>query len=83
MNEILIQTNIKKTSFETIVQDLIDKNIVTKNINRQYEYIGYTKKFDLSFYEEIRKQKLHELNLMVEYTRQEEKDRMKFLCNYL
>ena len=83
MKDILLETNIRRGSFETIVQDLIDQWIVRKNDDRKYEYIWYNKSFDSDFYDKIRAQKLEELDLMVKYTQEADSSKMRFLCDYL
>lgn len=83
MKDLLLETNLKKSVFDTIIQDFIDQWIVLKNDERKYEYIWYNKVFDTDFYDKIREQKLEELDLMVRYTQVEDSSKMQFLCNYL
>ncbi|MFW6275866.1 MAG: hypothetical protein ACOC2M_04455, partial [bacterium] len=79
--QIIKATNLKPTQVRVIKADLIEQGIV-KEVNKKIEYQYNAPELNTQTFDELRKQKLTELNSMLEYVNSDS-SRMKFLCDYL
>jgi ATP-dependent DNA helicase RecQ len=79
--QIIKATNLKPTQVRVIKADLIEQGIV-KEVNKKIEYQYNAPELNTKTFDELRKQKLAELNSMLEYVNSDS-SRMKFLCDYL
>lgn len=83
--QIMKVTNLKQTQVRVIKADLIEQGIIKEVLygrSKKYEYQFDAPELDAKSFEELRKQKLIELNSMIEYVNLTT-SRMKFLCDYL
>ena len=83
--QLMKQTNLKQRQVRVIKADLIDQGIikeVTYGKSKKYEFQFNAPELDTKVFNELREQKLNELNSMIEYVYLET-PRMEFLCNYL
>jgi ATP-dependent DNA helicase RecQ len=83
--QIMKQTNLKQTQVRVIKADLIDQGIVKEvkfGGSKKYEYQFNAPELNTKVFDEIREQKLKELDAMVDYVNITT-SRMEFLCNYL
>ena len=79
--QIMKATNLKQTQVRVIKADLIEQGIV-KEVNKKLEYQYNAPELNTKAFDELREQKLTELNSMIEYVNTKS-SRMKFLCDYL
>ncbi len=79
--QIIKATNLKSTQVKVIKADLIEQGIV-KEVNKKFEYQYNAPELNTKAFDELREQKLTELNSMLEYVNTKS-PRMKFLCDYL
>jgi ATP-dependent DNA helicase RecQ len=79
--QIIKATNLKSTQIKVIKSDLIEQGII-KEVNKKYEYQYNAPLLNTKAFDELREQKLKELNSMIEYINLKS-SRMKFLCDYL
>ncbi len=85
LQQLCIRTNSKQTQINVILNDLMDQKIIHKvdyNRLKKYELNPDRPELDLSKYEELRQDKLGELNHIVDYVHTT-KPRMEYLCKYL
>jgi len=78
-------TNLKQTQVRVIKADLIEQGIIKEVLygrSKKYEYQFNAPDLNTKSFEELRNQKLKELNAMLEYVNLTT-SRMKFLCDYL
>ncbi len=83
--QIMKATNLKQTQVRVIKADLIEQGIIKEVLygkNKKYEYQFDAPELNTKPFEELRAQKLKELNSMIEYVNLTT-SRMKFLCDYL
>ncbi len=83
--ELIKKTNLKQNQVRVIKSDLIDQKIireVTNGQSKKLEYVINAPKLDTNAFEELRKNKLKDLEKMIEYV-ETSQSRMKFLCDYL
>jgi len=83
--QIMKATNLKQTQVRVIKADLIDQGIIKEVFygrSKKYEYQFDAPELNTKPFEELRQQKLKELNSMIEYVNLTT-SRMKFLCDYL
>lgn len=83
--QIMKATNLKQTQVRVIKADLIEQGIIKEVIygrSKKYEYQFNAPELNTNSFEELRKQKIAELNSMIEYVNTSD-SRMKFLCDYL
>lgn len=83
--QIMKQTNLKQPQVRVIKADLIDQGIVKEvklGRSKKYEYQFNAPELNTKVFDEIREQKLKELDAMVDYVNIKT-SRMEFLCNYL
>ncbi len=83
--QIMKATNLKKTQVRVIKADLIEQGIIKEVLygrSKKYEYQFDAPELNTKPFEELREQKLKELNSMIEYVNLTT-SRMKFLCDYL
>lgn len=80
-SQIIKATNLKSTQIKVIKSDLIEQGII-KEVNKKYEYQYNAPLLNTNAFDELRDQKLKELNSMLEYVNLRS-SRMKFLCDYL
>ena len=78
-------TNLKSTQIRVIKADLIDQGIIKEAIyerQKKYEYQFNAPELNTLVFENLRNQKINELNAMISYVNLTS-SRMKFLCDYL
>jgi len=78
-------TNLKQTQVRVIKADLIEQGIIKEVLygrSKKYEYQFDAPELNTKSFEELRNQKLKELDSMIEYVNLTT-SRMKFLCDYL
>jgi len=83
--QIMKATNLKQTQVRVIKADLIEQGIIKEVLygrSKKHEYQFDAPELNTKSFEELRKQKLKELNSMIEYVNLTT-SRMKFLCDYL
>ena len=83
--QIMKVTNLKQTQVRVIKADLIEQGIIKEVLyerSKKYEYQFNAPDLNTKSFEELRNQKLKELNAMLEYVNLAT-SRMKFLCDYL
>ena len=83
--QIMKVTNLKQTQVRVIKADLIEQGIIKEVLygrSKKYEYQFNAPDLNTKSFEELRNQKLKELNAMLEYVNLTT-SRMKFLCDYL
>lgn len=83
--EIIIKANLKQNQFRIIKHDLIEQKIIREvqlDKKKKYEYIPGAPEFSSQPFEELRRNKLQELEAMIKYAETKE-SRMEFLCRYL
>jgi len=83
--EMMKKTNLRQTQVRVIRADLIDQGIIreiTIGKVKKYEFIGNSKPFDPSLFEEVKQAKTREMEAMIRYAETRE-SRMKYLCKYL
>jgi len=83
--QIMKATNLKQTQVRVIKADLIEQGIIKEVLygkSKKYEYQFDAPELNIKSFEELRNQKLKELNSMIEYVNLTT-SRMKFLCDYL
>jgi len=83
--QLMKSTNLKQTQVKVIKADLIEQSIIKEVLygrSKKYEYQFNAPELNTKTFEELREQKLKELNAMIEYVYLET-SRMKFLCDYL
>jgi len=83
--QIMKATNLKQTQVRVIKADLIEQGIIKEVLyvrSKKYEYQFDAPELNTKSFEELRNQKLKELNSMIEYVNLTT-SRMKFLCDYL
>lgn len=83
--QIMKATNLKQTQVRVIKADLIEQGIIKEVIydrSKKYEYQFNAPELNTKAFDELRKQKLRELDAMLEYVNTTT-SRMKFLCDYL
>ncbi len=84
-NEIIKKSNLKQKQVRIIKADLIEQGIIKEviyNRSKTYEYQRNAPELDSSRFEKLRKQKLKDLDSMVEYVFTKQ-PRMKYLCEFL
>ena len=80
--DIIKQTNLTQAQVRTIFADLVDQGVCKKDgSTRKLSYV-FGKEYASTDNEQLRKLKLKEFDLMIDYTKLET-CRMKYLCNYL
>lgn len=83
--QIIKETNLKQTQVRVIKADLIEQEII-KEVNyggsKKYEYQFDAPELNTKAFDDLRQQKLMELDSMIEYVNTSN-SRMEFLCNYL
>lgn len=83
--QIMKITNLKQTQVRVIKADLIEQGIIREVIfgrSKKYEYQFNAPEINTEDFIKLRKQKIKELNAMVEYVNLKS-SRMKYLCDYL
>lgn len=83
--QLMKTTNLKKTQIRVIKADLIEQGIIKEVVygrSKKYEYQFNAPELNTMAFNELREQKLRELNAMIEYVNLDS-SRMKFLCDYL
>jgi ATP-dependent DNA helicase RecQ len=83
--ELMRETNLKQTQVRVIKADLIEQNIINEvieNGKKKYEYRYQAPELNIKAFEDLRKAKLNDLDMMVNYA-ETGACRMKFLCDYL
>lgn len=83
--QIMKVANLKTTQVRVIKADLIEQGIIKEVIygrSKKYEYQFNAPDLNTKTFDELRNQKLRELDSMLEYVNLET-SRMKFLCDYL
>jgi len=83
--QIMKKTNLKQTQVRVIKADLIEQGIIKEVLygrSKKYEYQFDALELKTKSFEDLRNQKLKELNSMIEYVNLTT-SRMKFLCDYL
>lgn len=83
--QIIKATNLKSTQVKVIKADLIEQGIIKEVLfgnSKKYEYQFNAPELNTKAFDELREQKLKELNSMIEYVNTGN-SRMKFLCDYL
>lgn len=83
--QLMKATNLKQSQIRVIKADLIEQGIIKEvkyGRSKKYEYQFNAPELNTKSFEELRKQKLHELYSMLEYVNLSG-SRMKFLCDYL
>ena len=83
--KIMKATNLKQTQVRVIKADLIEQGIIKEVIydkSKKYEYQYDAPELNTKSFEELREQKLTELEAMLSYVNHDS-SRMKFLCDYL
>ena len=83
--QIMKKTNLKQTQVRVIKADLIEQGIIKEVLygrSKKYEYQFDAPELNTKPFEDLRNQKLKELNSMVDYVNLTT-SRMKFLCDYL
>jgi ATP-dependent DNA helicase RecQ len=84
-NELMKQTNLKRTPIRVIKADLIEQGII-REVNygngKKYEFISNSQPLNTKSFEELREAKMRDLDKMIEYV-DTTGSRMKFLCDYL
>lgn len=84
-SQIMKATNLKQTQVRVIKADLIEQGIAREVIygrSKKYEYQFNAPELNTKSFDQLRDQKLEELDSMVSYVNLET-SRMKFLCDYL
>ncbi|MEA3446823.1 MAG: RecQ family ATP-dependent DNA helicase [Bacteroidota bacterium] len=79
--QIIKSTNLKSTQVKVINADLIEQGII-KKVDKKFEYQYNAPELNTKAFDELREQKLYELDSMIEYINTKS-SRMKFLCDYL
>lgn len=85
VRQIMKATNLKQTQVRVIKADLIDQGIIKEVLygrSKKYEYQFNAPDLNTKAFDELRNQKLQDLNSMVDYVNTKEA-RMKYLCDYL
>jgi len=83
--QLMKTTNLKQTQIRVIKADLIEQGIIKEVVygrSKKYEYQYNAPELNTMAFNELREQKLRELNAMIEYVNLDS-SRMKFLCDYL
>jgi len=83
--QIMKSTNFKQTQVRVIRADLIEQGIIKEVVcgrSKKYEYQFNAPELTTKKFDQLREQKLAELNSMIEYVNTKN-SRMKFLCDYL
>ncbi len=83
--QIIKATNLKQTQVRVIKSDLIEQGIIKEVLygrSKKYEYQFEAPELNTKSFEELRNQKLKELDSMIQYVNLAT-SRMKFLCDYL
>ncbi len=83
--QIMKKTNLKQTQVRVIKADLIEQGIIKEVLygkNKKYEYQFDAPELNTKPFEDLRNQKLKELDSMIDYVNLTT-SRMKFLCDYL
>ncbi len=83
--QIIKKTNLKQTQVRVIKADLIEQGIIKEVLygrSKKYEYQFDAPELNTKSFEDLRNQKLKELDSMIEYVNLTT-SRMKFLCDYL
>jgi len=83
--ELIKQTNLKQTQIRVIKADLVEQGIAKEVLygrSKKYEYQFNAPTLNTQSFQELRENKLKELDSMIEYIFTT-KSRMQFLCEYL
>lgn len=83
--ELMKRTNLKQTQIRVIKADLIEQGIIREVMigrSRKYEFIANSQPLNTKAFEELRNEKLKDLENMIGYV-ETTNSRMKFLCDYL
>lgn len=83
--ELMKRTNLKQNQIRVIKADLLEQGIIREVMigkSKKYEFIPNSKPLNTNAFEELRKAKLKDLEVMIAYVETNE-SRMKFLCDYL
>lgn len=79
---IMKSCNLKQTQVRTVIADLIEQGIAFKNSSSEFEIKFNAPAYNPKLNEDLRIQKLAELEKMIEYVNLKN-SRMKFLCEFL
>ncbi|MDR0559586.1 MAG: RecQ family ATP-dependent DNA helicase, partial [Prevotellaceae bacterium] len=85
VNELTTRANLKQNQIRIILADLIEQGIIREVMfdkRKRFEYIPGSQSLSTKAFEELRNNKLQELNKMLGYI-DTDKSRMKYLCEYL